>query len=114
ARRLRGRPPAGCDADLRVCTPRAGALATRAASGRALNAIAPQLPELIGGSADLTGSNNTQLKGSGDFAAGRYSERNFHFGVREHAMGAVLTRIALHRGFIPYGGTFLILPHYMR
>src|SRR5207245_4855807 len=114
ARRLRGRPPAGCDADLRVCTPRAGALATRAASGRALNASAPRLPELIGGSADLTGSNNTQLKGSGDFAAGRYDERNFHFGVREHAMAAALSGIVLHKGFIPYGGTFLIFSDYMR
>ena len=113
-RRLAGRLPNLWDADLPVFTPQDGALATRAASGKVLNVIAPKVPELIGGSADLTGSNNTQLKGSGDFAAGRYSERNFHFGVREHAMGAVLTGIALHRGFIPYGGTFLIFSDYMR
>ena len=113
-RRLAGRLPDGWDAGLPVFTPQDGALATRAASGKVLNAIAPKLPELIGGSGDLTGSNNTQIKSSGDFAAGRYGERNFHFGVREHAMGAVLTGIALHRGFIPYGGTFLIFSDYMR
>ena len=90
------------------------AQATRAASGKVLNAIAPRLPELIGGSADLAGSNNTLLKGTGDFAAGRYTERNFHFGVREHGMGAVMNGIALHRGCIPYGGTFLIFSDYMR
>ncbi|HKV71141.1 MAG TPA: transketolase [Gemmatimonadales bacterium] len=90
------------------------AQATRAASGKVLNAIASRLPELIGGSADLAGSNNTLLKGTGDFAAGRYAERNFHFGVREHGMGAVMNGIALHRGCIPYGGTFLIFSDYMR
>jgi transketolase len=74
-----------------------------------LNAIAARLPELIGGSADLTGSNNTEIKGGG--AGGG---RNFHFGVREHAMGAALNGIALHRGFIPFGGTFLIFSDYMR
>jgi transketolase len=72
-----------------------------------LNAIAAKLPELIGGSADLTGSNNTEIKGGGP-------GRNFHFGVREHAMGAALNGIALHRGFIPFGGTFLIFSDYMR
>jgi transketolase len=113
-RRLAGRLPDGWDADLPVFTPQDGAPATRAASGKVLNAIAAKLPELIGGSADLTGSNNTQLKGSGDFAAGHYAERNVHFGVREHAMGATLNGIALHKGFIPYGGTFLIFSDYMR
>jgi len=91
-----------------------GAQATRAASGKVLNALAPRVPELIGGSADLAGSNNTLLKGTGDFSAGHYSERNFHFGVREHGMGAVMNGIALHRGCIPYGGTFLIFSDYMR
>ena len=113
-RRLAGRLPDRWDADLPVFTPQDGAPATRAASGKVLNAIAPRLPELMGGSADLTGSNNTQLKGSGDFAAGRYGERNFHFGVREHAMAAALNGIALHRGFVPYGATFLIFSDYMR
>ncbi|HEX9293688.1 MAG TPA: transketolase C-terminal domain-containing protein, partial [Gemmatimonadales bacterium] len=72
-----------------------------------LNALAAKLPELIGGSADLTGSNNTEIKG-GD------AGRNFHYGVREHAMGAVLNGITLHRGFMPFGGTFLIFSDYMR
>jgi len=79
-----------------------------------LNALASRLPELVGGSADLAGSNNTLIKGTGDFAAGKYAERNFHFGVREHGMGAVMNGIALHRGLIPYGGTFLIFSDYMR
>src|SRR2546425_289433 len=113
-RRLAGRLPDRWDADLPVFTPQDGALATRAASGKVLNVIAPKVPELIGGSADLTGSNNTQLKGSGDFAAGRYRERNFHFGVREHAMAAALNGIALHRGVVPYGATLLIFSDYMR
>jgi len=113
-RRLSGRLPDRWDADLPAFRPQDGASETRAASGKVLNAIAPRLPELIGGSADLTGSNNTQLKDSGDFAAGRYDQRNLHFGVREHAMAAALNGIALHRGFIPYGGTFLIFSDYMR
>jgi transketolase len=112
-RRLAGRLPEGWD----IALPAFGAAdgqATRAASGKALNAIAPRLPELIGGSADLTGSNLTQIKGSGDFAAGHFSDRNFHFGVREHAMGAVLNGLAYHGGFVPFGGTFLIFSDYMR
>jgi transketolase len=112
-RRLAGRLPDGWDGALPVFGPADGQ-ATRAASGKALNAIAPRLPEMIGGSADLTGSNLTQIKGSGDFAAGRFGERNFHFGVREHAMGAVLNGLAYHGGFIPFGGTFLIFSDYMR
>jgi len=105
-RRLAGRLPAGWDASLPVFGPK-DAQATRAASGKVLNAIAAKLPELIGGSADLTGSNNTEIKGAGP-------ERNFHYGVREHAMGAVLNGITLHKGFIPFGGTFLIFSDYMR
>ncbi len=105
-RRLAGRLPAGWDAALPVFGPK-DAQATRAASGKVLNAIAAKLPELMGGSADLTGSNNTEIKG------GRPG-RNFHYGVREHAMGAALNGIALHRGFIPFGGTFLIFSDYMR
>jgi len=113
-RRLAGRLPEGWDAALPVFGPK-DAQATRAASGKVLNAIASKLPELIGGSADLTGSNNTEIKaGGGAFAAGQRAARNFHFGVREHGMGAVLNGIALHRGFIPFGGTFLIFSDYMR
>jgi transketolase len=112
-RRLAGRRPDGWDAELPAFAPK-DAQATRAASGKVLNAIAPKLPELIGGSADLTGSNNTQIKGAEDFAAGCTAARNFHFGVREHAMGAVLNGLAYHGGFVPFGGTFLIFSDYMR
>jgi transketolase len=105
-RRLEGRLGEGWDAGLPAFGPK-DAQATRAASGKVLNAIAAKLPELIGGSADLTGSNNTEIKGGGP-------SRNLHYGVREHAMGAVLNGITLHRGFIPFGGTFLIFSDYMR
>jgi transketolase len=112
-RRLAGQLPDGWDAAMPAFGPK-DAQATRAASAKVLNAIAPKLPELIGGSADLTGSNLTELKGAGTFAAAAPAGRNFHFGVREHGMGAVLNGIALHRGFIPFGGTFLIFSDYMR
>ena len=112
-RRLAGRLSEGWDGALPVFGPK-DAQATRAASGKVLNAIASQLPELIGGSADLTGSNLTQIKGSGAFKAEDSTGRNFHFGVREHAMGAVLNGLAYHGGFIPFGGTFLIFSDYMR
>src|SRR6185437_664630 len=88
-RRLAGRLPPGWDAALPVFGPK-DAQATRAASGKVLNALAAKLPELLGGSADLTGSNNTEIKGGGAFAAGARAGRNFHFGVREHGMGAAL------------------------
>jgi transketolase len=91
-----------------------GAMATREASGKVLNAIAPNLPTLIGGSGDLTPSNNTFLKGLPEFQAGVHTGRNFHFGVREHAMGSILNGLALTDGIIPYGGTFLIFSDYMR
>ena len=112
-RRLAGTLPEGWDAGLPVFGPK-DAQATRAASGKVLNAIAATLPELIGGSADLTGSNNTEIKGGGGFTAAAHAGRNFHFGIREHGMGAALNGIALHRGFIPFGGTFLIFSDYMR
>ncbi len=89
-------------------------LATRQASGAVLNAIAPHLPALIGGSADLRPSNDTFLKNFGEFQPNQYDGRNFHFGVREHAMGSVLNGMALTDGIIPYGGTFLIFSDYMR
>ena len=112
-RRLAGRLPEGWDAALPTFGPK-DAQATRAASGKVLNAIALKLPELIGGSADLAESNHTDIRGGGSFSAGQRAGRNVHFGVREHGMGAVLNGIALHRGFIPYGGTFLIFSDYMR
>jgi len=89
-------------------------VATRVASGQVINALAPHLPMLIGGSADLGVSNNTDIKDSGDFEAGRYAGRIIHFGVREHAMGATLTGMSLNGGLIPFGGTFMCFSDYMR
>jgi transketolase len=113
-RRLGGELPLGWDADLPVYATNADPVATRAASGKALNAIASRLPEIIGGSADLAGSNKTDIDGEGDLSRGDHGARNIRFGVREHGMGAILNGMALHRGFIPYGGTFLIFSDYMR
>ena len=90
------------------------ALATRAASGKVLNTIAPFLPALIGGSADLAPSNNTYLKSYSNFSASDKSGRNFHFGIREHGMASILNGMALYGGVIPYGGTFLIFSDYLR
>ena len=89
-------------------------VATRVASGEVINALAPHLPMLIGGSADLGVSNNTDIKEGGDFEADSYEGRIIHFGVREHAMGSTLTGISLNGGLIPYGGTFLTFSDYMR
>jgi transketolase len=89
-------------------------IATRVASGEVINALAPVMPMLIGGSADLGVSNNTDIKESHSFEAGEYDGRIFHFGVREHAMGSTLTGISLNGGLIPYGGTFLTFSDYMR
>ena len=94
--------------------PETGSMATREASGKVLNAIAPHLPTLIGGSADLRPSNNSHLKNYGEFQPGSYDGRNFHFGVREHAMGSILNGMTLTDGIIPFGGTFLIFSEYMR
>jgi transketolase len=113
-RRMAGHLPAGLDAHFPAFDASNGAVASRAASGVVLNAIAPHLPELVGGSADLTGSNLTQVKGAPAFARGVPGGRNVHFGIREHAMGAILNGMALHGGFIPYGGTFLVFADYMR
>ena len=89
-------------------------VATRVASGQVINALAPHLPMLIGGSADLGVSNNTDIKDSGSFEAGSYDGRIVHFGVREHTMGATLTGMSLNGGLIPYGGTFMTFSDYMR
>jgi transketolase len=112
-RRLAGRLPEGWESALPVFTSK-DAQATRVASGKALNAIAATLPELIGGSADLAGSTNVVFKNGGDVAAGNWSARNVHFGVREHAMGAILNGLGLHGGVRPVGSTFLIFSDYMR
>ncbi len=89
-------------------------MATRTASGKVLNDMAPFLLNLIGGSADLAPSNMTLLKESDDFQAGNYVGRNIRFGVREHVMGSILNGLSLHGGLVPYGGTFLIFSDYMR
>jgi transketolase len=89
-------------------------MATRVASGEVINALAPVMPMLIGGSADLGVSNNTDIKDSKSFEADSYDGRIFHFGVREHAMGATLTGISLNGGLIPFGGTFMTFSDYMR
>lgn len=89
-------------------------IATRNASGKTLNAIADYLPHLIGGSADLSPSTGTNLEKYKSFTSANHGGRNFHFGVREHAMGAVLNGMAITKGIIPYGATFLIFSEYMR
>src|SRR6185503_6968328 len=89
-------------------------MATRVASGEVIKALAPVVPALIGGSADLGVSNNTDIKSSYSFAPGNYQGRILHFGVREHAMGSALTGISLNGGLIPFGGTFLTFSDYMR
>ncbi len=89
-------------------------MATRKASGEVLNAIAKYLPLMIGGSADLTESTRTYLHGLGDFQANNPLGRNLHYGVREHAMGAIMNGMAYHGGILPYGGTFLVFSDYMR
>ena len=113
-RRLRGELLPGWEESIPTFTEQNGNVATRAASGAVLNAIAPKVPELVGGSADLASSTNTIVKGAPSFEAGSYAGRNFHFGIREHGMGAVLNGMALHGGVIPYGATFLIFSDYMR
>lgn len=106
--------PAGWDADLPFYDVGSKAIATRNNSGAALNAIAPHLPELIGGSADLAGSTKTMLKGEASFQHETPHGRNFHFGVREHGMGGVANGMSLHGGIMPYTATFLIFTDYMR
>jgi transketolase len=111
---MSGNPPAGWDDALPSFTPDDKPLATRAASGQVLNAIADRLPTLIGGSADLTTSNNTELKGKGTMSAAEPGGRNIHFGVREHGMVSALNGMAAHGGVYPYGGTFLVFSDYAR
>jgi transketolase len=104
--------PDGWDASLPVFSGKP--VATRSASGKVLNAIAAKLPTLMGGSADLAPSNKTEIAGTHDFQKGSYDGRNIRFGVRELAMGAILSGMALHKGIRPYGGTFLVFADYMR
>lgn len=126
---IRGEIAESWDMEMPVFPPDSKGLKTRVASGKVMNAIAPHLPTLIGGSADLNPSTHTVLNGMGDFentqrAGGdmqgssgggwSYWGKNLHFGVREHAMGAILNGMAAHEGLIPYGSTFLIFSDYMR
>jgi transketolase len=127
-RSMHGELPPGWDASIPVFPTDAKGMATRVASGKVLNAVAARLPALTGGSADLDPSTHTALPGLGDFnppaakddtqgsAGGGWSHsgRNLHFGVREHAMGAIVNGMAAHGGIVPYGSTFLIFSDYMR
>ena len=113
-RRWRGELPPDWAGGIPAWTAADGSVATRVASGKTLNAIATRVPELLGGSADLAPSNNTFLAGVEAVMPGKFAGRNFHFGVREHGMGAVLNGMALHGGVIPFGATFLVFSNYMR
>ena len=113
-RRWRRVLPPGWDSAIPAFTPENGNVATRASSNVVLNAIAAKTPELLGGSADLTPSNGTALAGMRNFSVEDYAGRYFHFGIREHAMGAIMNGMAVHGGLIPFGGTFLIFSDYMR
>jgi transketolase len=113
-RRLMGDLPDGWDAELPSFQADAKGMATRAASGKVINALVPKLPELIGGSADLTPSNDTWIKSSIDFQKGTPENRNFHFGVREHAMGTIANGMSIFGGVIPFTATFLVFSDYMR
>jgi transketolase len=109
-----GRLPAGWDSTIPAFAPSAGPMATRDASQKFLDTVGPKLPALLGGAADLSPSTKTLLVGSPDYSATDGVGRNFHFGVREHAMVAILNGMALHGGLIPYGGTFLTFSDYAR
>lgn len=113
-RRLMGELPENWDTDLPTFPADPKGMATRAASGKVINMLAGRLPELMGGSADLTPSNNTWINDIPDFQKHTPEGRNFHFGVREHGMGAIINGMSVHGGVIPYGGTFLIFSDYMR
>ncbi|MFP4474203.1 MAG: transketolase [Desulfatibacillaceae bacterium] len=113
-RTMAGELPDGWDADIPTFSCDDGPVATRSASGAVLNAIAKRVPSLIGGSADLAPSNKTGLAGEGDFARLNYQNRVVRFGVREHAMGAIMSGMYLHGGARPFGGTFLVFADYMK
>lgn len=113
-RRMNSKLPEGWSKDLPQFAADPKGMGTRIASGKVLNALAGRLPELAGGSADLTPSNNTWIDGGHNFGPGSHDGRYLHFGVREHAMGSVINGMAVHGGIIPYGGTFLVFSDYMR
>lgn len=113
-REVQGQLPENWCADPPAFESGNGPMATRKASGKVMNEIAKRLPNLTGGSADLAPSTNTTLLGYGDFGFDKDCTRNLHFGVREHAMGAVVNGLALHGAVLPYGATFLVFSDYMR
>jgi transketolase len=113
-RRLSGELPKNWFADLPTFSADPKGMATRAASGQVINSLTSHMPELIGGSADLTPSNNTWIKDCPDFQKLTPVGRNFHFGVREHGMGGIINGMTVYGGVIPYGGTFLVFSDYMR
>ncbi len=100
--------------DIPQFDPAAGAVATRSASGKVINAFAPKVKNFLGGAADLAPSTDTLMKGTNSFSAGDRLGRNFHFGIREHGMGAIMNGMAVHGGLIPFGATFLVFSDYMR
>jgi transketolase len=112
-RYTRGELTPGWKDKIPVFSPTEKPMATRQASGKVLNAISPVLPTLLGGSADLAPSTDTLIKGEKDFEPGSFGGRNFHFGVREHAMGSILNGMAVS-GLIPYGATFFVFSDYLR
>jgi transketolase len=113
-RRIHNRLPADWAKDLPIFPPDAKGVASRQSSYLLLNVVANKLPELFGGSADLFPSNKTWIDSSQDFQSTTPTQRNIHFGIREHAMGAIVNGIALHGAFIPYGSTFLVFSDYLR
>lgn len=113
-KQIKGELPQDWDKEIPLFPADPKGKATRVISGQVLNAIAKNVPALMGGSADLAPSNKTWIDNEENFQAGSYDQRNIHFGVREFGMTAVLNGMALHGGFIPYGGTFLIFSDYMR
>lgn len=113
-RRINGLLPEKWEDQLPVFPADKKGMGSRVASGKVLNALANDLPELMGGSADLTPSNNTWIKGGHDFQADSPDGRYIRFGVREHAMGAILNGLAVHQGVMPYGASFLVFTDYAR
>jgi transketolase len=114
SRVIERRLPKDWDAGLPAFSAADGPMATRVASGKTIAVLGARLPEMMGGSADLNPSTHTNREGAGDFEPENWGGHNMHFGIREHAMGAILNGMALHRGLIPYGGTFLVFSDYMR
>jgi transketolase len=111
---INGQLPDTWENEIPIFEPDEKGMATRVASGKVLNAVAPKIPNLIGGSADLAPSTKTLINGEADFQATDYGGRNLRFGVREHAMGGILNGMALHGSLIPYGATFLVFSDYLR